>query len=168
MGKEFYDLPRPKKRLKLPSILSEEEIIALIQKTRNLKHRALLMAAYSSGLRVSELVSLKIRDVDSKRMLLHVREAKGGKDRMVPLSQKLLITLSAYVSAYKPKEYLFEGEGNKAYSSRSAQEVLKEAKQKAGIQKQGGIHLLRHSYATHLLEAEPILDISRPSWVIIP
>jgi site-specific recombinase XerD len=152
-GKEFYDLPRPKKRFKLPSILSEEEIIALIQKTRNLKHRALLMTAYSSGLRVSELVSLKIKDVDSKRMLLHVREAKGGKDRMVPLSQKLLLTLREYVAEYKPKEYLFEGEGNEPYSSRTAQEVLREAKKKAGIEKKGSIHMLRHSYATHLLEA---------------
>jgi integrase/recombinase XerD len=152
-GREFYDLPRPKKRLKLPSILSEKEMIALIQKTSNVKHRALLMAAYSAGLRVSELVTLKIKDVDSGRMLLHIRDGKGGKDRMVPLSEKLLLTLRDYVRCYKPKEYLFEGEDREAYSSRSAQRVLKEAKQKAGIQKPGGIHLLRHSYATHLLEA---------------
>jgi site-specific recombinase XerD len=152
-GREFYDLPRPKKKLKLPFILSEEEMIGLIQKTENLKHRALLMTAYSAGLRVSELVSLKLKDVDSGRMLLHVREGKGGKDRMVPLSQKLLLRLREYVKDYKPKEYLFEGEGEVAYSARSAQNVLREAKEKAGIKKVGGIHLLRHSYATHLLEA---------------
>jgi len=152
-GREFYDLPRPNKRLKLPSILSEEEMIGLIQKTENLKHRALLMTAYSAGLRVSELVSLKIKDVDSHRMLLHVRDGKGGKDRMVPLSQKLLHTLREYVKHHKPREYLFEGEGEEAYSARSAQNVLREAKQKADIKKGGGIHLLRHSYATHLLEA---------------
>ncbi|RYF83236.1 MAG: integrase [Chitinophagaceae bacterium] len=152
-GREFYNLPRPKKRLKLPSILSEEEMIGLIQKTGNLKHRALLMAAYSAGLRVSELVKLKIKDVDSGRMLLHVREGKGGKDRMVPLSQKLLLTLRDYVKHYHPKEYLFEGEAGGPYATRTAQEVLQEAKSKAGIRKKGGIHLLRHSYATHLLEA---------------
>lgn len=152
-GREFYDLPRPKKRLKLPSILSEEEMIGLIQKTENLKHRALLMTAYSAGLRVSELVRLKIKDVDSSRMLLHVRQGKGGKDRMVPLSQKLLLTLREYAKRYKPKEYLFEGEGGGSYGTRTAQEVLQDAKTKAGIHKKGGIHLLRHSYATHLLEA---------------
>jgi integrase/recombinase XerD len=152
-GREFYDLPRPKKRLKLPSILSEEEMVGLIQKTPNLKHRALLMTAYSAGLRVSELVRLKIQDIDSKRMLLHIREGKGGKDRMVPLSQKLLLTLRQYVASFKPKEYLFEGETGGPYGTRTAQEVLQEAKGKAGINKKGGIHLLRHSYATHLLEA---------------
>jgi integrase/recombinase XerD len=152
-GKEFYDLPRPKKKLKLPAILSADEMIGLIQKTANLKHRALLMTAYSAGLRVSELVSLKITDVDSKRMLLHVHQGKGGKDRMVPLSQKLLHTLREYVKNYQPREYLFEGTEHRPYSTRSAQDVLQEAKQKAGIHKKGGIHLLRHSYATHLLEA---------------
>ena len=152
-GKEFYDLPRPKKPLKLPSILAEEEVVSLIQKTTNLKHRALLMTSYSAGLRVSELVSLKVLDIDSKRMMIHVREGKGGKDRMVPLSKKLLETLRVYFKGYKPKTYLFEGEDGKRYSARSAQDVLLEAKRKAGIHKKGSIHMLRHSYATHLLEA---------------
>lgn len=152
-AREFYDLPRPKKAQKLPSVLAEEEIISLIQKTENLKHRALLMTAYSAGLRVSELVSLAVADVDSKRMMLHVREGKGKKDRMVPLSKKLLLVLRDYFKAYRPKVYLFEGDGGGPYSSRSAQEVLSEAKRKAGIKKKGSIHLLRHSYATHLLEA---------------
>jgi site-specific recombinase XerD len=149
---EFYNLPRPKKPHKIPHILAEEEITQLIKQTQNLKHRALLMASYSAGLRVSELVNLKIRDVDSKRMMIYIRGAKGKKDRLVPLSKRLLETLRQYVSTYKPKEYLFEGEGGALYSTRSAQEVLKVAKQKAGIQKKGSIHLLRHSYATHLLE----------------
>ncbi len=152
-AKEFYDLPRPKKPQKLPAVLAEEEIIALIQKTQNLKHKALLMTAYSAGLRVSELVGLKIADVDSKRMMLHIREAKGKKDRMVPLSHKLLLTLREYFSHYRPAVFLFETDKGKPYESRYAQAVIKEAKQKAGIGKQGSIHLLRHSYATHLLES---------------
>ena len=153
-GREFYDLPRPKKPLKLPDILAEKEVMCLIKKTENLKHRALLMTAYSAGLRVSELVSLKIRDIDSKRMMIHIRQGKGGKDRMVQLSQVLLQTLREYYSVYKPVEYLFEGEKKgEPYSARSAQEVLSKAKKIAGIQKKGSIHMLRHSYATHLLEA---------------
>jgi site-specific recombinase XerD len=110
------------------------------------------MASYSAGLRVSELVSLKKSDIDSKRMLIHVKGAKGKKDRLVPLSKRLLETLRQYATEYKPREYLFEGEGGAPYSTRSAQEVLKVAKQKSGIQKKGSIHSLRHSYATHLLE----------------
>lgn len=152
-GREFYDLPRPKKPQKLPSILAEEELITLIQKTENLKHRALLMTAYSAGLRVSELVSLQIRDVDSKRMLIHVRAGKGKKDRMVPLSQKLLETLRVYFRMYRPRVFLFEAEEGKPYNTHYAQAVLRVAKQKAGIHKKGSIHLLRHSYATHLLES---------------
>jgi integrase/recombinase XerD len=152
-GTEFYDLPRPKKIQKLPDVLAEEEVVSIIQKTTNLKHRAILMTSYSAGLRVSELVSLKISDIDSKRMMLHVRAAKGKKDRMVPLSTKLLETLRDYYKLYKPKDYLFEGERGGPYAARSAQMVLFAAKRKAGITKKGSIHMLRHSYATHLLEA---------------
>jgi site-specific recombinase XerD len=151
-GKEFYDIPRPKKPLKLPHILAEEEVVTLVKATANLKHRALLMTAYGAGLRVSELVGLRLSDIDSKRMLIFVEQSKGKKDRMVPLSKLLLETLRLYVKEYKPTHYLFEGESGKAYSTRSAQEVLKEAKKRAGIYKKGSIHSLRHSYATHLLE----------------
>ncbi|RYZ59771.1 MAG: hypothetical protein EOO14_08035, partial [Chitinophagaceae bacterium] len=151
-GREFYDLPRPKKPYKLPAVLSEEEMIALIQKTENLKHRALLLTAYSAGLRVSELVSLQIRHIDSHRMLIHLHGAKGKRDRMVPLSQKLLETLRIYFRRYRPKVYLFEAEPGKPYNTHYAQAVLREAKQKAGVYKKGSVHLLRHSYATHLLE----------------
>ncbi len=149
---EFYDLPRPKKAQKLPDILAEEEVVSLIKRTPNLKHKAVLMTSYSAGLRVSELVALKISDIDSKRMMLHIREGKGKKDRMVPLSRRLLETLRLYFKEYRPKEYLFEGEYGKSYSTRSAQMILAQAKKAAGIQKKGSIHLLRHSYATHLLE----------------
>ncbi|HXL55321.1 MAG TPA: tyrosine-type recombinase/integrase, partial [Chitinophagaceae bacterium] len=152
-GKEFYDLPRPKKPVKLPSVLAEEEVITLVQKTKNLKHRAMMMAGYSAGLRVSEIVNLKINDIDSKRMMIHNRAAKGEKDRMVPFSKKLLETLREYYKEYKPKEYLFEGQKGGMYSSRSIQLILKEAKVKAEVKKKGSTHMLRHSYATYLLEA---------------
>lgn len=150
--KMYFQLPRPKKPHKLPSVLAEEEIVSLILNTANLKHRALLMTAYSAGLRVSELVVLRIRDIDSKRMMIHIHGGKGNKDRMVPLSQKLLVTLREYVKAYRPKDFLFEGQNGEAYSARSAQLVLAESKKKAGILKKGSIHSLRHSYATHMLE----------------
>ncbi|MEI6949522.1 site-specific integrase [Paraflavisolibacter sp. H34] len=151
-GQEFYDLPRPKKPSKLPQVLAEGEVVSLLMKTGNLKHRALLMTSYSAGLRVSELVGLKIGDIDSKRMMIHIRCGKGKKDRMVPLSPLLLETLRAYFTAYRPKQYLFEGEKGGPYSTRSAQMVLHAAKEAAGIHKAGSIHGLRHSYATHLLE----------------
>ena len=153
-AKEFYDLPRPQKPLKLPSVLSEEEVVKLIQKTKNLKHKALLLTAYSAGLRVSELVNLRVRDIDSGRMLIHIHEGKGGKDRMVQLSEVLLEVLRTYYKQYKPSDYLFEGDKRgEPYSSSSAQKVLKQVKGWAGVRKKGSIHMLRHSYATHLLES---------------
>ena len=151
--KEFYDLPRPKKPFKLPDILAGEEVMALLQKMTNLKHRTMIMTGYAAGLRVSEIVRLTIGDIDSKRMTIHIRGAKGKKDRIVPLSKKLLETLRIYYRQYRPINYLFEGQYGGAYSTRSAQSILMEAKQKAGIHKKGSIHSLRHSYATHLMEA---------------
>lgn len=111
------------------------------------------MASYSAGLRVSELVRLKIQNVDSKRMVLHIQEGKGKKDRLVPLSAKLLEVLREYYQQHKPKEYLFENEHSTPLSTRTAQTILHKAKSGAGIHKKGSIHLLRHSYVTHLLEA---------------
>ena len=151
--KEFFDLPRPSKPKLLPEILAEEEVVSLIKKIDNLKHRTLIMTAYSAGLRVSELVNLMIKDLDSKRMTIHIRQGKGKKDRMVKLSQVLLESLRKYYLAYKPQVYLFEGNPGKPYSSRSAQLILARAKHLANIKKKGSIHSLRHSYATHLLEA---------------
>src|SRR6266542_838931 len=152
-AKEFYDLPRPKKPFKLPKVLAEEEVITLIQKIKNIKHRTMIMAGYSAGLRVSEIVNLKVNDIDSKRMMIHLKAAKGKKDRMVPLSKKLLEILREYYKQYKPKEYLFEGQHGGAYSERSVQLILNDAKLKAKIKKKGSTHMLRHSYATHLLES---------------
>lgn len=149
---EFYDLPRPKKHLLLPSVLAESEMLNMILAIGNLKHRCLLMAGYSAGLRVSEIVALRITDIDSKRMMIHIRRAKGKKDRMVPLSAKFLETLRSYYKVYTPKDYLFEGQNGGVYSIRSVQEIIKKAKDLAGVSKKGGTHMLRHSYATHLME----------------
>jgi len=151
--KEFYDLPRPKKPLKLPSVLAEEEVIGLIQKIKNLKHRTIILTGYAGGLRVSEIVNLKLNDIDSKRMMIHIRGAKGKKDRMVPLSKKLLEVLREYYKLYKPKDYLFEGQNGDAYSTRSIQLIMSDAKLKAKVKKKGSTHMLRHSYATHLMES---------------
>lgn len=151
--REFHDLPRPKKPLKLPSILAEEEIVSLINNTGNLKHKAVLMTAYSAGLRVSELVRLKIAHIDSKRMMILIEQGKGKKDRMMPLSQRLLETLRLYFKKYRPKVYLFEGDKlGEPINTRTAQRVLAVSKLKVKVYKRGSIHSLRHSYATHLLE----------------
>jgi site-specific recombinase XerD len=149
---ESYNLPRPKKPSKLPDVLAEEEMVTIFSAIKNIKHRALLMTSYSAGLRVNELVHLKTGDIDSKRMMIHIRSGKGNKDRFVPLSRKVLEVLREYYKVYRPKEYLFEGQNGEPYSSRSAQLVLKAAKQNAKIKKAGSIHSLRHTYATHLLE----------------
>ena len=151
--KSYYDLPRPKKPQKLPDILATSEIKKLLQQVSNVKHKALLMTSYSAGLRVSELVHLKFTDVDSTRMMLHIRCGKGKKDRMVPLSAILLQTLRAYYKQYKPQTYLFEGQAGQPYSTRSAQEILKRWKAATGLRKSGSIHSLRHAYATHLMES---------------
>lgn len=150
---ETYELPRAKKPQQLPSIFAEVEVKKIIEATDNVKHKSMICLAYAGGLRVSEIVNLKIADIDSKRMVITLREAKGKKDRQVMLSEKLLKLLREYVKQYRPRLYLYEGPNHKQYSSRSVQEALKSAKQKAGITKSGSIHALRHSFATHLLEA---------------
>lgn len=150
----YYNLPRPKKPLKVVAIFSPEEIKAILKAVENPKHKAMLVLGYSSGLRISEIIALTINDVDSYRMVLTLRGAKGKKDRVVPLSQTGLRILREYFLAYKPKgPFLFEGQdGKSAYSSRSLQNVLAAAKGRAGIKKEGSLHALRHSYATHLLD----------------
>lgn len=157
--KEFYDLPRAQKPQQLPSVFAEQEVKQLILATENLKHRSMICLAYAGGLRVSEIVNVKLADIDSKRMVITLRQAKGKKDRQVMLSEKLLLMLREYFKAFKPKEWLFEGQSGGKYSTRSVQEVIQQAKQKAGIKKKGSIHALRHSGvypatggATHLLE----------------
>ena len=143
---------RPKNAKTLPNVLSKEEAFRLIDLTTNLKHKTLLALIYSSGLRISEAKNMKITDIDRQRMLIHVKNAKGKKDRYTLLSTKVLGLLKEYYAIYKPKTYLFEGQYGEQYSSRSAQAVLQQSAKKAGITKQISLHTLRHSFATHLLE----------------
>ncbi|WP_144802483.1 tyrosine-type recombinase/integrase [Maribacter sp. MAR_2009_72] len=151
--KMFFDIPRPKKPLVLPKLLSKEQVAKVFNATDNLKHLVALKLCYGAGLRVSEVVNIKLNDVDSARMVIHVVGAKGKKDRYVPLPEKLLPLLREYFKKYRPKEYLFEGKYGGAYSKSSVQQVFKKAMKIAGIRKKIGIHGLRHSYATHLLES---------------
>lgn len=157
LGKEkfFWEIPRPKKPLLLPNVLGENEIARLFNSISNIKHKAILFTAYSAGLRVSEVTALKIKHVDSDRMQLLIKSAKGKKDRYVGLSPIVLDILRSYLKKCKvrPLVYVFEGaEPGIAYSDRSAQKVFQMAKEKARIQKDISFHGLRHSFATHLLE----------------
>lgn len=133
--------------------MAKEEIRKILNAHKNLKHRTMLSLIYACGLRRSELLNLKISDVDSHRGLLIVRQSKGKKDRVVPLSSKTVDLLREYYKFEKPNQYLFEGEKpNSRYSEGSLQKVLKSAVAKSGIKKPVSLHWLRHSYATHLLE----------------
>ena len=152
------DFPYPKVPRRLPEILSQEEVARLIDSASNLSHRAILMTLYSTGMRRSELVRLKVGDVDSRRMVIHVRQGKGSKDRDVPLSQKLLETLREYWRCVKPETYLFPGQPGKRGSdvpltAKAVWHACHGAVRRAGIQKRISPHSLRHSYATHLLES---------------
>ncbi|MFY8019856.1 MAG: site-specific tyrosine recombinase/integron integrase [Bacteroidia bacterium] len=144
---------RPRREHLLPNVLSKEEIKMILEALSNIKHRAMLSLIYSCGLRRSELLNLKPNDIDSRRKLIIVRQSKGKKDRIVPLSPKILELLREYYKYYKPKTYLFEGQvPNEPYDARSLANVLKSALKKCGITKPVSLHWLRHSYATHLLE----------------
>ena len=151
--KMFFDIPRPKKPQKLPKTLSKREVKRIFSETSNPKHLLALQLAYGMGLRVSEVVNLKVSDIDSDRMMVHVQGAKGKKDRYVPLPVSLLPLLKSYYIEFKPETYLFEGQYGGQYSKASVQNIFKTAMRKAGIEKRIGIHGLRHSYATHLLES---------------
>jgi integrase/recombinase XerD len=147
------ELQRPKNAKKLPMVLSKEETFKLIDVTTNLKHKTLLALIYSAGLRISEAINMKITDIDNQRMLIHVKNAKGKKDRYTLLSTKVSELLKEYYAVYKPKTFIFEGQNNEQYSSRSAQSILQQAAKNASISKKISLHTLRHSFATHLLEA---------------
>ncbi|WP_417431860.1 site-specific tyrosine recombinase/integron integrase [Halpernia sp.] len=151
---EIEKIHRPKKEKLLPNVLSKEEVKAILEAHRNLKHKVMLSLVYSCGLRRSELLHLKPHDIDSKRNIVIIRQSKGKKDRITPLSTKILELLREYYKLYKPQTYLFEGqEVGTIYSEQSLQHVLKQALAKANIQKPVTLHWLRHSYATHLLES---------------
>lgn len=147
-------LPRPRKESRIPEILSKAEVRSLLDSIENLKHRTAMMVMYSGGLRVGELVKLKIKDIDSDRMMIRIEQGKGKKDRYTILSPSLLLVLRRYWKYYRPmSEWLFESMDRKSHwSIRSAQRVFKGAVARAGIRKKVSSHILRHSFATHLLE----------------
>jgi integrase/recombinase XerD len=150
--KFFVEIPRPKKESKLPKVIHSSDIKKLLSATENLKHNTILKLAYGMGLRVSEIVNLKVEDIDSKNMQVFLARAKGKKDRYANLPESVLEQLRDYFKEYRPKEYLFEGQYGGQYSIRSAQQIFKTAIAKSGVNKSVGIHSLRHSFATHLLE----------------
>ena len=144
----------PKRKVnKLPTFFSQEEVRNLLNVTENLKHKAILTIIYSCGLRLSELINLKITDIKSENDLLLIRQSKGNKDRIVALPDKLLLLLREYYKVYQPKDFLFEGAKGNQYSERSVQLILKNAMNKAGVLSKGSVHTLRHSYATHLIKS---------------
>lgn len=147
------DVPRVKKTKKLPVVLSRSEVDRIFAATLNLKHRAILMTTYSAGLRVSETVHLKVSDVDSKNMQLHIHSGKGDKDRYAILSHQNLLVLRDYFKVYRPTDWLFQSGANPLMhlSSRTVQKTFKASSKNAGILKPVTVHTLRHSFATHLL-----------------
>ena len=150
--KEFYHIDRPIKDKKLPIILSENEIQLLFNSTYNLKHLTILAVIYSCGLRVSELINIKINDIDNNRMVINIRHAKGNKDRQVQLTNQILELLRKYYKEYLPVKYLIVGQNGGKYSTTSIQKIIKNSALKAKIYKKVTPHTLRHSFATHLLE----------------
>lgn len=152
-GDVIYQLPRPKKEKKLPNILSEGEVVRILNSVKNYKHKAILYTIYSSGLRLGEVVRLEVEDIDSERMLIHVKQGKGKKDRYTILSQSALEMLRIYARIEKPKKWLFPGGKEGSFlTERSVQKIFKKACEKAKINKKASVHTLRHSFATHLLE----------------
>lgn len=149
-----FVIPRARAPQKLPQILAREEVAALLEKTVNLKHRAVLMTAYGAGLRLNEICHLKVADIDSKRMTIRVEQGKGAKDRYTLLSPRLLAELRRYWIAHRPKEWLFtRRDRTRPISDGTVHRIYHAAKARARIAKEGGIHSLRHAFATHLLEA---------------
>jgi integrase/recombinase XerD len=151
---EIDIIHRPKREKTLPNVLSKEDVKSILDAHYNIKHKVMLSLIYSCGLRCGELLNLKPDDIDSKRNIVLIKQSKGKKDRIVPLSIKILEMLRDYYSVYKPSNYLFEGQNKgQPYDARSLQLVLKQALQKTNIKKPVTLHWLRHSYATHLLES---------------
>ncbi len=153
MPNRFYEIERPRKESKLPTVISKEEILSIIENTNNIKHRCIIQLLYGSGLRRGELLNLKLSDIDSKRMLVRVENSKGNKDRLTLLSKTALNDLRRYYTKYEPKVYLSEGKNGNKYSGVSVLKIVKTAAEKAKIRIVVTPHVLRHSFATHLLES---------------
>jgi len=147
-----YEIKRPKKDKKLPVVLSQEEVSRILSSVTNIKHRLILMLMYSAGLRVGEVVKLRVEDIDAGRGMIRIRGGKGRKDRYTILSEVALKTFKEYVEKYKPEKWLFPGQRkNKHISTGTVQAIFEKAGDKADIKKEVTVHSLRHSFATHLL-----------------
>ena len=147
------EIIRPQKETTLPKVLPKEDIEKIINACDNLKHKTILVVLYSAGLRAGEIIDLTLKDIDSKRKVIHIRNGKGFKDRTVMLSDKLTELLRRYYKMYKPKTFVFEGQYGDKYSQSSMRQILKTASIKAGLRVLPTLHHFRHSFATHLLEA---------------
>ena len=150
--REFYYVERPRKDRKLPVVLSKEEVQRLFQSSYNLKHKTILAIIYSCGLRVSEIINMKITDIDYERNTIWIRNSKSNKDRQVQLAFQIQELIKQYTLRYKPKQYLINGMNGGKYSSASIQKMIKATACRATIEKDLTPHTLRHSFATHLLE----------------
>lgn len=151
--RKVYYIERPIKDKRLPEVLSQEEVMRIFDALANIKHKAMLMLIYSAGLRRSEMLNLRIGDADFDRNIVFIRGGKGHKDRQSVLSQNLVPLLQEYLKEYRPGFWLFEGPKGERYSASSLQQILKQASAKAGLKKVVRLHMLRHSFATHLLES---------------
>lgn len=151
---ELGDIARPKRERTLPEVLTREDILRLLKSVKNLKHRMMLATCYAAGLRVSEVIRLRVSDIDSARMMIHIRLGKGLKDRMVVLSETLLEQLREYWKVYRPATWLFPAQrSNHPMHARSIQRIFFKVRKAAGFGDKVTMHTLRHSFATHLLEA---------------
>ena len=150
--REYYDLQRPNRSKSLPNVFSKEEVMRIVAAPKNIKHKAILLTIYSAGLRISEAINLRIKDIHSDEGYIFVKDAKGKKDRKTVLSPILLQVLRIYFKANKPSYWLFEGQDGGQYSSKSIQNILRAAIEKSGANPWGTVHTLRHSFATHLLQ----------------
>ncbi len=157
-----YRFTLPKRQQRLPDLLTRQEVQRLISQPSHPKYRLLLLSAYGCGLRVSELVHIRLSEIDGERRLLHVVQGKGGKDRYVPIPESLLLEWRHYWQQFRPDRWLFSGRDGQALSISSAQKCYRSSKQTAAIHKHGGIHSLRHAFATHSLQAGmPIHQLQR-------
>ncbi|NJW53639.1 tyrosine-type recombinase/integrase [Salinimicrobium oceani] len=168
------EIKRPHKSRYLPTVLAKEEVISLLRVTRNLKHRAILAMIYSGGLRIGELLELKLAHIDVMRRQIMIKNSKGRKDRVVVLAESMLPLLNNYLMTYMPKEYFTEGQAGGPYSAQSIRTFLQESCRRAGIRKKVTPHTLRHSYATHMLEngidlryIQELLGHSKPETTMI-
>jgi site-specific recombinase XerD len=152
MPREYYDIQRPKKTVSIPNVLSKNEVYNILQSPENIKHKAILSTIYGSGLRISEVLNLRIADVHSTDGYLFIKDSKGKKDRKTILSQQLVVLLRAYYKEYKPSYWLFEGQSGEKYSTASIRAIFRKAIKDTNSNPWATVHTLRHSFATHCIE----------------